>query len=143
MRSYLDVARKPCRIALVLVLTPLCGAWTCNAFFRFESCQTSAPQAQVSGLSPKAISADEASVVLIVNGSGFVRQSQILWNGNPVQTTFTDSGHLQATITQQTLDSFGGRAGDSALISVVSPGSTSTSGCSNGRRSSSLALEID
>jgi len=60
------------------------------------------------------------SVPLTVNGDGFVAQSQILWNGRALPTTFTDPRQLQATITQQTLDSFGSSVGDtSADISNV------------------------
>ena len=101
MRSYLEVPRKWYRIAFVLVLVPLCSAWTCNAFVRFDSCQTSVPQPQIAALSPDGIPIDASSVQLIVEGNGFVRQSEILWNGNPLQTTFTDSGHLQTTITRE------------------------------------------
>ncbi|HVI76785.1 MAG TPA: hypothetical protein VM715_01200 [Candidatus Acidoferrum sp.] len=49
------------------------------------------------------------SVVLSVAGTGFVPQSEIQWNENPLPTTFIDSGHLQASVTQQTFDSFGGK----------------------------------
>ena len=143
MRSYLVVPCKVYRIALVLVLIPVCSAWTCNAFMRFDSCQTSVPQPQIVALSPNTIPADAGSVQLIVDGTGFVRQSEILWNGNPLRTTFTDSAHLQATITQQTLDSLGGRDGGKVLISVMSPGSTSIASCPNSGTSGALTLEIN
>lgn len=87
-------------------------------------------------------SAYSDSVLLTVNGNSFVRQSQILWNANPLQTTFVDSHHLQATITQQTFNSFGGSAGNSVLISVMTPGSASSGGCTNGGSSATLVLEI-
>lgn len=143
MRSYLEIPCKAYRLAFVLVLIPVCSAWTCSAFVRFDSCQTSAPQPQIVALSPNPIPADADSVQLIVDGTGFVRQSEILWNGNPLQTTFTDSRHLQTTITQQTFDSLGGRAGGNVLISVMSPGSTSIAGCPHGRTSTERTLEIN
>ena len=83
------------------------------------------------------------SVVLIVNGSGFVPQSQIIWDGSALQTTFTDSDHLRATITQQTFDSFGGSVGSSVQIAVRSQGSVPVLGCSNGGNSATLVLVIN
>ena len=145
MRSRLRMACKPYRIAFVLVLTPLMSAWTCSSIVNFKSCPGAVPQPQLTALSPDTISGDAASVPLAVDGNGFVYQSEILWNGNPLQTTFLDSEHLQATITQQTLESYGGSFGGSALISVMSPGSgmTSIEGCQDGGSSGSLALFIN
>ncbi len=143
MRSYLKLPCKAYRLAFVLVLIPVCSAWTCSAFVSFDSCQTSVPQPQIVALSPNPIPADADSVQLIVDGTGFVRQSEILWNGGLLQTTFTDSRHLQTTVTQQTIDSLGGRTGGNALISVTSPGSTSIAGCPNGGTSGALTLEIN
>ena len=145
MRSRLGIACKPYRIALVLVLPPLISAWTCSSIVNFKSCPGAIPQPQLTALSPETISAGAASVPLTVDGNGFVYQSQILWNGNPLQTTFLDSEHLQATITQQTFESYGGAAGGSALISVMSPGPgiTSIEGCQDGGSSGWLALFIE
>jgi len=81
--------------------------------------------------------------VLVVNGTGFIPQSQILWNGSPVQTTFMNSSHLQATITQQTFQSFGGSSGGTALISVNSPGASGAVRCSSGGVSGTLVLIIE
>lgn len=142
MRSCVVTRCKPYRIGLVLVLIPLLSAWTCSAFFSFNSCFDSVPQSQITSISPQAIPAYSDSVLLTVNGNSFVRQSQILWNANPLQTTFVDSHHLQATITQQTFNSFGGSAGNSVLISVMTPGSASSGGCTNGGSSATLVLEI-
>ena len=83
------------------------------------------------------------SVVLIVTGSGFVPQSQIIWNGSALQTKFTDSEHLRATITQQTFDIFGGSAGSGVQISVRSQGSAPVFGCPNGGNSATLVLVIN
>jgi len=142
MNSRLSVLCKPCRIALVLVLTCLLSAWTCSAVVNFNSCPGAVPQPQIASLSPNAISADANSVLMLVDGAGFVRESKILWNGNPLQTTFLDSRHLQTTITQETLNSFGGSDGSSVLISVKSPESVSIEGCPNGGSSATLVLSI-
>jgi hypothetical protein len=142
MRSYLELACKPCRIVFVLCLTYLLSGWTCSAVVNFNSCPGAVPQPRIASLSPDALPAGTSSV-LLVNGASFVRQSKILWNGNPVPTTFLDSGHLQTTITQETLDSFGGSDGSSVLISVRSPESASIEGCPNGGTSGTLVLSIN
>ena len=125
------------RIALLVVLTLLVSAWgTCDAMVNFQSCQGVGSAAQVTSLSPGAIPGNSESV-LTVNGSDFTSQSQILWNGNALPTTFMDSRHLQTTITQQTFASFGGSAGGSVQISVRTLGSGM--GCPSGN---SAALEL-
>jgi len=134
---------RPVRIALVASLTVLISGWTCTAIVSFNSCPGVAPQPRIASLSPDAISGSTQSVLLIVNGSGFVPQSQILWNGSALQTTVTDSGHVQATITQQTFDSLGGSAGGTVQISVMSPGSAHIVGCSDGGTSAALILVIN
>ena len=128
------------RIALIAVLTLLLSGWTCSALF--ISCQGIGAQPQINSLSPDTIPNDAESVVLIVHGSGFTPHSQIRWNGNTIQTTFTDSQHLQTTITQQTFESFGGSAGSSVQISVSSQGSAADSGCPV-ENSAALALVIN
>ena len=132
------------RIAFVAVLTLLLSGWTtCTAIVNFSSCPGTVPQPQIASLLPDTIPGDTESVLLIVSGSGFVPQSQIMWNGSALQTTFTDSRHLQATVTQETFDSFGGSAGSSVQISVRSQGSASVLGCPNGGNSATLVLVIN
>ena len=147
MRSSLIHPCKPfppLRIACIATLTLLlCGWSTCTAMVDFNSCQGSMPQPQITSISPGAIPGDSATVLLTVNGSNFVPQSQIMWNGNALPTTFTDSSHLQTTITQQTFNSFGGAAGSSVQISVRSHGSGGVSGCPNGGSSATLELVIN
>jgi len=143
MSSCLVDPSKPLRIAFILVLSSLFSAFTCNAVFSFNSCQGTVPQPQITTLSPGTISVNAMPALLTVDGSGFVAGSEILWNGNPLQTTFMDSGHLQVTITQETLDSFGGLVGNTVLISVVSPESTFIVGCPNGGSSITLVLDIN
>jgi hypothetical protein len=147
MRSCLVGPCKPIpsvRIAFIATLTLLLSGWTtCNAIFGFNSCQGSVPQPQITSLSPGKIPSDEESLLLTVNGSGFVPQSQIMWNGSALQTTFMDSNHLQTTITQETFDSLGGSAGSIVQISVRSLGSIAALGCPNGGNSTTLVLFIN
>jgi hypothetical protein len=147
MRSCLGVPCKHLllvRIAFITALTLLLSGWTtCNALFVFNSCQGSVPQPQITSLSPGAIQGDAESVLLVVNGSGFVPQSQIMWGGSALPTTFMDSRHLQTTITQQTFDSFGDPAGSIVQISVRSLASVADLGCPIGGNSATLVLVIN
>jgi hypothetical protein len=135
------------RVAFITALTFLLSGWTtCYAIFGFNSCQGSVPQPpqpQISSLSPDTIPRDAESVLLRVNGTGFVAQSQIMWNGSALQTAFMDSNHLQTTITQQTFASFGGTAGSMVQISVRSLGSVGVLGCPSAGDSATLVLVIN
>jgi hypothetical protein len=137
MRSSLAKRCKPLPsvtlIALVAVLTLLLSGWSC--FVGFESCQ-GVGQAQIISLSPASVPIDLNSVPLTVEGNGFTHQSQIIWNGSTLDTTFLDSHHLQTTITHDTIDNFGG--GSSAKISV-----RSQAGCPIGGDSATLDLAIN
>jgi hypothetical protein len=108
-----------------------------------KACISQVPQPQISSLSPDTIPRDAESVLLRVNGTGFVAQSQIMWNGSALQTAFMDSNHLQTTITQQTFASFGGSAGSVVQISVKSLGSAGVLGCPNTGDSATLVLVIN
>ena len=108
----------------------------------FISCEGTAAQPQITALSPGTIASDAQSVLLTVDGSGFTPQSQITWNGSALPTTFVDSRHLQATITQQTFASFGGSAGSSVQIAVRSEGPAGNLGCPVGGSSAALILII-
>ena len=138
---------NPCKpfplihIALIAALTLLLSGWTCRALF--ISCQGVGEQPQIISLSPDAIPSDANSVLLTVDGSGFTPQSQILWNGNSLQTTFLNSHRLQTMITQQTFESFGGSAGSSVQISVGSQGSVTDLGCPISGNSAALVLVIN
>src|SRR5271157_1361942 len=96
MRSSLVKPRKhspSIRLAFIAVLTLLLSGWTCS--FEFQSCQNGAVQAQIASLSPSSVPSDANSVPLTVDGNGFTPQSQILWNGSTLDTTFIDSHHIQ------------------------------------------------
>ena len=142
MRSSLAHSYKPfplIRVALIAALALLLSGWTCSAIFL--SCQ-GVGQSQVTSLSPDTIPSDAESVLLTADGSGFTPQSRIMWNGNPLQTTFMDSHHLQTTVTQQTFDSFGGSVGNNVQISVRSQASFDL-GCPIGGNSATLVLVIN
>lgn len=147
MRFCLVFRCKPfswVRIALVALLTLLLSGWsTCVAIVGFNSCLGLVPQPLITSLSPDPMPSDTEPVLLIVNGSGFVAQSQIMWNGRALQTTFTDSGHLRATITQQTFDSFGGSVGSGVQIAVRSQRSVPVSGCPISVNSGILVLAVN
>ncbi len=138
MRSSLANRCRPFRsvtlIALVAVLTLLLSGWSC--FVGFVSCQ-GVGQAQIISLSPASVPIDLNSVPLTVEGNGFTPQSQIIWNGSTLETTFLDSHHLRTTITQDTFDNFGG--GSSAKISVRSQ----ALGCPISADSAALDLAIN
>ncbi len=140
MRSPLVKPCKPSpsiRLALIAVLTLLLSGWTCS--IEFHSCESAALQPQIASLSPSSVPSDANSVPLTVDGKGFTPQSQILWNGSTLDTTFIDSHHIQATITRETFESFGGSAGSSVQISVRSQGS----GCPVSGNSATLDLVIN
>ena len=147
MRSSLIHPCKPfppLRIACIATLTLLLSGWsTCTAVVDFNSCQGSMPQPQITSLLPGAIPGDTASILLTVKGSDFVPQSQIMWNGSALQTTFIDSSHLEAMITQQTFNSFGGAAGSSVQISVRPQKSVANLGCPIPGNSAALVLVLN
>jgi hypothetical protein len=132
------------RIALLALLTLLLSGWTtCGAIISFGTCPTTVPQPVIISLSPDTVPDDGESIPLDVDGSDFVPQSEIMWNGNPLQTRFMDSRHLQATITRQTFASLGGSAGSSVQISVMSQEPTVVLGCPAGLSSATLILLIN
>ena len=142
MHSFLATVGNPFslfRLALVATLTLLLSGWTCSALFL--SCQGVAPL-QVTALTPDTISSSTESVQLTAEGSGFTPQSQIMWNGNALPTTFINSRNLQTTITRQTLDSFGGSVNSSVKISVRSQASLDDLGCPIGGNTATLILVI-
>ena len=144
MRSSLVLRCKrflSIRIALVAVFALLLSGWTCSGMF--ESCQGAMAQPQITSLSPGSVPGDASSVPLTVEGSGFSPQSQILWNGSTLETTFLDSRHLQTTITQETFASFGGVTGSSVRIAVRPVGAGGDGGCPKNADSAALGLVID
>lgn len=105
------------RVSLVLILTFALSGWTCTAV----SCFGVVTMPQIDSLSPNSLSANATPAPLIVSGDNFIPESQIMWNGHALATTFMDSQHLQASITLQTFQQFGGSQGDNVRIAVNSP----------------------
>ena len=146
MGSCLIYSVKPfpwLRIGFIAGLTLVVSGWTCVAIVGFQTCLGLPTAPQITSLSPNAISATADSVLLIVSGNDFEPQSQILWSGNALPTTFIDSQHLQATITQQTFTQFGGAIGNNVLISVNTPVATTVLGCPISGSSTTFVLIID
>ena len=132
----------PVRVVLIATLTLLVSGWsTCSVMGAFNSCQSSIAQPQVTSLSPGAIDIANESTLLQVNGRNFNAQSQIMWNGNGLPTTFVNSRLLETTITPQTFVSFGGAMGSTVQVSVMS-GSVAAAGCPSSSGSASLLLII-
>ena len=141
---------KPCRsfrwtrVGLLVVLTMLFCNWSnCSGIIAFNSCPNIVPQPIIVALTPDTMSQGNGSDLLTVDGRDFVSQSQIMWNGHALQTTFVDSRHLQAMITNQTFSSFGGSLGGTVQISVRSQEPSAVAGCPNGLSSASLTLFIN
>lgn len=67
-----------------------------ESFFWPIFCEGSIPQPKILSPSPNGVPGDEESVLLTVNGSSFVADSQIMWNGNALPTTFMDSDQERA-----------------------------------------------
>lgn len=105
------------RVTLVLILTFALSGWTCSAV----SCFGVTTTPRIASLSPTSLSAAATPIPLVVTGDNFIPESQIMWNGHPLATTFMDSQHLQASITLQTFQQFGGSQGDNVRIAVNSP----------------------
>ena len=67
-------------------------------------------------LVPDAVAPGGASFMLTVNGTGFVAQSVVNWNGSPRQTTFVAASQLMAKINAADIASAG-----TAGVTVVNP----------------------
>jgi len=66
------------------------------------------PAASIQAINPSAAFVGSAAVSLVVNGSGFVAGSNILFNGAVLATTFISAGEVRATVPAGSL----GAAGD-------------------------------
>ncbi len=62
------------------------------------SAETGNPVPSVTSISPTSASANGVGFTLTVNGSNFVTNSSVWWNGQPRTTTFNNSSQLQAQI---------------------------------------------
>ncbi len=85
---------------------------------------TEKPVPTIASLSPSSAAAGAPNLVLVVNGTGFVRGSTVQWNGSERATTFVSSTELDAYVPASDVAAAG-----SAEITVVSAspgGGTST-----------------
>jgi trimeric autotransporter adhesin len=84
----------------------------------------------VTQISPSLIQAGSSTTTLTVDGTGFASGSSILWNGQPLPTTFVSAGQMTATVDSSLIQNLGW-----AQVSVTTP----TPG---GGQSSGLPLHI-
>ncbi|HPH97483.1 MAG TPA: hypothetical protein PKW33_12910 [Anaerolineaceae bacterium] len=88
------------------------------------------PAPALASLSPAVMPAGANGGVLLVNGSGFVTNSVVLWDGNALPTTYIDDMQLKAQVPPDELVSVG-----QGVVTVSSPGP-------GGGTSSSLICEV-
>ncbi|OAI41579.1 hypothetical protein AYO38_00675 [bacterium SCGC AG-212-C10] len=74
------------------------------------------PLPVLTSISPASTSAGSPEFVLTANGSGFVAQSKVQWNGSDLATTFMTANQLTAVVPASLIASAG-----SANVTVVSP----------------------
>jgi hypothetical protein len=80
------------------------------------SCGDCVETPSVSSVTPASATAGSASLVLVVNGNHFQRNSTIQWNDADLPTTFVNENQLQATVTADDL----AKAAE-VKVTVVSP----------------------
>ena len=56
------------------------------------------PVPSVTGLSPGSVKAGSGAFTLTVHGTGFASGASVLWNGEPLPTTFDNDAHLTAQV---------------------------------------------
>jgi hypothetical protein len=85
------------------------------------SCGPCNARGVITSLSPNRGTAGGDQFVLTVNGSNFVRNSVVLWNGHPVVTTYITSNQLLAEIPASDIVAAG-----TSLVFVFNPPNNST-----------------
>jgi hypothetical protein len=80
---------------------------------------TSNPVPKVHSIAPSSAPQDSLGFQLTINGSGFTEGSVVNWNGVPLQTTFTSTTALTATVPPANLSASGNA---SITVSNPSPG---------------------
>ncbi len=85
------------------------------------SCGTCNRRAVITSISPDSATVGGDEFVLTVNGSYFVPNSRVFWNGSPVVTTYVNSNQLQAEIPASDIAVAG-----TALVFVFNPPGRST-----------------
>ena len=100
--------------ATVTVVNPTPGGGTSSgASFTIT---TSNPAPSISSLSPSSVAAGSTPFTLTVNGSSFVANSTVDWNGTPLTTTYVSASKLTASVPASDVTTTG-----TATITVVNP----------------------
>jgi len=94
------------------VFTPTPGGGTSTA----QTFAVNNPAPVLSGLAPGGASAGTGPITLVANGSGFVSDSTVRWNGGARTTTFVSGSQLMATISAADVAAAG-----TAQITVATP----------------------
>ena len=85
------------------------------------SCGTCNRRGVITSISPNSATVGGDQFVLTVNGSDFVPNSRVVWNGSPVVTTYVNSNRLLAEIPAPDIAVAG-----TALVFVFNPPGSST-----------------
>jgi len=85
------------------------------------SCGTCNRRAVITSISPNSATVGGDQFVLTVNGSYFVPNSRVVWNGSPVVTTYVSSSQLLAEIPASDIAVAG-----TALVFVFNPSNNRT-----------------
>jgi hypothetical protein len=85
------------------------------------SCAPCNPRGVITSLSPIHATAGGDQFVLTVNGSNFVRNSVVMWNGHTVVTTYISNNQLLAEIPSSDIAAAG-----TSLVFVFNPPNSST-----------------
>lgn len=67
-------------------------------------------------ISPSLIQAGSSTTILTVDGTGFTAGSSVLWNGQPLPSTFVSAGQMTATVDSSLIQNLGW-----AQVSVTTP----------------------
>lgn len=70
----------------------------------------------VTQISPSLVQAGSSTLILTVDGTGFSAGSSVLWNGQPLPSTFISSGQMTATVDSSLIQQLGW-----AQVSVTTP----------------------
>jgi hypothetical protein len=101
--------------ATVTVVNPAPGGGTSSGAAFVISAQAN-PAPVAASISPAAMVAGSSAITLIVNGSGFLASSQVLWNGSSRATNYASATQLSATIPATDL-----LAAGTASVTVTNP----------------------
>jgi len=101
--------RRETAVAVVLLIVLTVGLAACGGGHSAISPLTSSsnPTPSISWLSPASVVAGGSDFTLTVNGSNFTSSATVVWDGNPVSTTFVNGQQLTASIPSALIGSAG------------------------------------